>query len=108
MPDEEICYQATSGNKGKWSTTSFFLPYVKEAKKRGLSCGTFNEEEERKKKLAEEKARKKKEAAEKARKKKLAEQERKRKLEQDKIVQKIKDYKRQAVNFYKDVEEFVK
>ena len=53
------------------------------------------------------KARKKKQTAEKQE-KKLAEQERKRKLEQDKIVQKIKDYKRQAVNFYKDVEEFVK
>ena len=65
-------------------------------------------EAEKERKLAEEKARKKKIAAEKARKKKLAEQERKRKLEQDKIAQKIKDYKRQAVNFYKDVEEFVK
>ena len=65
-------------------------------------------EEKRKKKIAEEKARKKKEAAERARKKKLAEQERKRKLEQEKIAKKIKDYKREAINFYKDIEEFVK
>ena len=41
-----------------------------------------------------------KKAKEEVRKKKLAEQE--------KITQKIKDYKRHAVNFYKDVEEFVK
>ena len=66
-------------------------------------------EKARKKKIAEEKERKKKEAAEKARKKKIAEEkERKRKLEQDKIAQKIRDYKRKAVNFYKDIEEFVK
>ena len=61
-----------------------------------------------KKKIAEEKARKKKEAAEKARKKKLAEQQRKRKLEKEKITKKIKVYKKQAVSFYKDIEEFVK
>ncbi len=65
-------------------------------------------EEKQKKKIAEEKERKKKEAAEKARKKKLAEQKRKRKIEQDKISQKIRVYKRKAVNFYKDIEEFVK
>ena len=65
-------------------------------------------EEKQKKKIAEEKELKKKEAAEKARKKKLAEQKRKRKIEQDKIAQKIRVYKRKALNFYKDIEEFVK
>ena len=65
-------------------------------------------EKARKKKIAEEKERKKKEASEKARKKKLAELERKRKIEQDKIDRKIRDYKRKAFNFYMDIEEFVK
>ena len=65
-------------------------------------------EEKRKKRIAEEKARRKKEEAERARKKKLVEQERKRKLEQEKIAKKIKYYKREAINFYKDIEEFVK
>tara|TARA_B100001057_G_C22829498_1_gene942808 strand:- start:303 stop:2066 length:1764 start_codon:yes stop_codon:yes gene_type:complete len=61
-----------------------------------------------KKKLAEEKARKQRLAEEKAKKKKLAEQERKRKLAQDKLNKQIINYKRKAVNFYKDIENYVK
>ena len=66
------------------------------------------EEVARKKKLAEEKARKQRLAEEKARKKQLAEEERKRKHARDKIKKQIINYKRKAVNFYKDIEDYVK
>ena len=104
-PDSEVCKNLLqSDDKIKKKE----LEAKKERKANEEKERKLAEEKARKKRIAEEKARKKKQAAEKARKKKLAEQERKRKLEQDKIVQKIKDYKIQAVNFYKDVEEFVK
>ena len=126
LSNKDICLKATSIE----GSSLIKKKYVKEAQKRGLNCGLKNKKfdeakkekekkltlekerkaiEEKKRKLAaEKKAKKQMIASERVLKKKLAEQERKKKLEQDKITKKIKDYKRQATNFYKDIEEFVK
>jgi len=62
----------------------------------------------RQKKIAEERARQKKKAEEEARKKKLAEEKRKQELARAKLNKQIANYKKEALNFYLDVEEFVK
>ena len=107
----EVVLYLKTGVKSKMGKRNCFLKLIKvntSLKEDRIKAAEKKLEEKRKKKIAEEKERKKKEAAEKARKKKLAEQKRKRKIEQDKIAQKIQVYKRKAVNFYKDIEEFVK
>ncbi len=68
----------------------------------------IKKEQERIKKKAEEVARKKKLAEEKARNEKLAKEKRKRKLARDKLNKQIINYKRKAVNFYKDIGDYVK
>ena len=68
----------------------------------------IKKEQERIKKKAEEVARKKKLAEEKARNEKLAKEKRKRKLARAKLNKQMANYKRKAVNFYKDIENYVK
>ena len=104
-PDDEICknlLQADDEIKKKEIEAAKERKAIEE-KERKLA-----EERARKKRIAEESARKKKEAAEKIRKKKLAEQERKRKLARDKLNKQIINYKRKALNFYKDIGDYVK
>ena len=144
MDNDSICAKAVSYS-GKWETKQKYIKHVQEAKRRGLSCGVKDDEEEklrlaeekarqerikaeqdqikkkeearkkkiaeakaRQKKIAEEKARQKKKAEEEARKKRLAEEKRKQELARAKLNKQIINYKRKAVNFYKDIENYVK